>query len=177
MDWFVDRRDDDKNKSIFKTVVNNLIPQLNQSILGMSSTLKLSYSDPQTIMSLISHVDNAMNGQTSCIQQNFKDLSIVRITWDLIVIALRLLIDEAIKIVDLKHKELRKAISNLDKWKQDIKDQFIVMENSSEQGRKFKQDLENQIISEIVRIYKQKTSDAIGLNISTSTHIEAKKIA
>ncbi|CAF0776485.1 unnamed protein product, partial [Didymodactylos carnosus] len=43
--------------------------------------------------------------------------------------------------------------------------------------RKFKQDLENQIISEIVRIYKQKTSDAIGLNISTSTHIETEKIA
>ncbi|CAF4026608.1 unnamed protein product, partial [Didymodactylos carnosus] len=35
MDWFVDHRDDDKNKNIFKTVVNNLIPQLNQNILGM----------------------------------------------------------------------------------------------------------------------------------------------
>ncbi|CAF1383835.1 unnamed protein product, partial [Didymodactylos carnosus] len=99
------------------------------------------------------------------------------ITWDLIVIALSLLIDEAIKIVDLKHEELRKAISKLDKWKQDIKDQFIVMGNSAGQGRKFRQDLENQIMSEIVRIYKQKTSDAIGLNMSTSTHIEAEKIA
>ncbi|CAF1146272.1 unnamed protein product, partial [Didymodactylos carnosus] len=177
MDWFVDHRDDDKNKSIFKTVVNNLIPQLNQNILGMLLTLKLSYSDPQTITSLISHVDNAMNDQTSCIQQNFKDLNIVRMTRDLIVIALRLLIEEAIKIVDLKDKELRKVIDNLDKWKQDIKDQFIVMGNSSEQGRKFKQDLEQQIILEVVRIYKQKTSDAIGLNMSTSTHIEAEKIA
>ncbi|CAF2887556.1 unnamed protein product [Rotaria sp. Silwood2] len=72
----------------------------------MLSKIKLSYYDPELLTNLIQYVNNSIKLQTSPIQLYRKYLNIARITSDLILIALRFLIEQAKQIADRKHEEL-----------------------------------------------------------------------
>ncbi|CAF1458947.1 unnamed protein product, partial [Didymodactylos carnosus] len=175
--WFSDHRDNERNRHLFLAIVQDLIPQLNQDVISMVTTTECSYSDPQTIVALITYVDNALNAQKSCVQQHYRYLNVPQLASDLILISLRILIGEAVRQNEIKHEQLREVINELEKWKLIIKQQFILIKDSLAQGNKFREDLEGHIVSEAIRIYQQTMINVIQVAMSTNTHIEAKKIA
>lgn len=174
--WFCDHRDN-QNRVIFENILEYVIPELNCKLVTMLSGIKRAYSDPKTINDLVDYVDNSMNGQQSCIQKYYRSINLPQITGDLIFIALRLLIDEAIRISETEHNEMRKAVSGLEKWKNDIKEQFLFIRDSDQQAQKFADDFLNQLFDEIVGIFKESVHTEIGLRISQNSHIDPEKIA
>lgn len=175
--WFKNLHADKHNQKIFLSIAENVIPQLNRDINTMLSTIKLAYNDPQLITDLIQYVDNAMKSQNSSIQQNWSELNIPRITKDLIIIAFRLLIEQALQITDRKHEELKKKLDELKEWKENIKQQFLVIKNSFEQGQKFKNDLSKQIVQEVIGSYTKVIIRDIHAKITNNTDINPDKIA
>lgn len=175
--WFNDNHDDENNKKIFLSIAENVMPQLNQDINTMLSTIKLSYNDPQLIINLIQYVDNSMKSQTSPIAQNWKYLNIPRITKNLLLIAFRFLIEQAKQIADRQHTESKIKLKELDQWKEDIKQQFLSIQDSFAQVQKFKNDLGKQIVDEIVRIYTIIIINDIHTKITNNSEIDPDKIA
>ncbi|CAF1659904.1 unnamed protein product [Adineta ricciae] len=175
--WFSHTYDHEKNQEIYTKIIENLLPQLESNLRRMLLTLKLAYSDPQTIIALIDYVNNSMMGQTSCIQENFQYFNLAIFTRDLIVIALKLLIDEAYKIVDEKHQEFSRALKDLDRWKESILQQFECIRNSYEQGRKFREDLTKQILEQTVKYFKRQILTEIHEKITGNSRIDPEKIA
>ncbi|CAF1476521.1 unnamed protein product [Rotaria magnacalcarata] len=175
--WFSDHRQKDRNKEILRHILVTIIPDLNQNLISMLNSSSLAYSDPQTVTNLVNYVDNSMNGQRSSIQENYNSINLPQITADLIFIALRLLIDEAIRISEAKNNEMLKALEKLDDWMKEIKEQFNLIRDSYEQGQRFMGDLQKQIIKEVMEIFKNKISDDINLKITQNAHIDPEKIA
>jgi hypothetical protein len=177
LSWFYDHRADTHNREIFRRIIEDLIPDLNQNLILMLSNIKFAYSNPQTIANLVSYVDNSMNGQQSSIQKYYRSINLPQLTTDLIFIALRILIDEAIRIAQAKHNEMRKALNGLETWMANIKEQFNLIRDSDQQGRKFGADFLNQLFEETMRLSKETIHIEIGLKISSNSHIDPEKIA
>ena len=175
--WFTEHQNIEFNKKILWCVLETVMPKINVQLVNMLHDMNLSYSDPQTIMNLINYVDNAMNGQLSVVQQNYKFISLPQITADFILIALRLLIDEAIRISKAKNEESMQALGKLDDWMKNIQEQFKLIKNSSEQGQKFMEDLKNQIIEETIREHKKMATKQINLKITENSQIDPDRIA
>ncbi|CAF2698717.1 unnamed protein product [Rotaria sp. Silwood2] len=177
LEWFRDHRADELNREILRHIIEHLMPDLHQNLVGMVSNMKLAYSDPQTITNLVNYVDNAMNAQRSSIQKYYRSINLPQITADLIFIALRLLIDEAIRISEEKHNEMRKALGGLEKWMANIKEQFVLIRDSDQQSRKFADDFLNQVFEEIMKVSKETVNEAIRMRITGNSHIDPEKIA
>ncbi|CAF4476018.1 unnamed protein product [Rotaria socialis] len=177
LQWFRDHRDYDRNREIFQQISEELIPNLHKNIVKMLANIRLAYSDPQTIANLIDYVDNAVNGTQSCIQKYYKQINLQHIVADLIFIALRCLIDEAIMIAGQKDLEMLKALDGLEVWMNNIKEQFILISDSDQQARKFAADFLDQLFEEIMDIFKDTIHTEISLKITANPHIDPERIA
>ena len=175
--WFQDDGDHHQNREIFRHIIEDLIPYLHRELVLMLSNIKFAYSDPQTIINLVNYVDNSMNGQQSSIQKYYRSINLPQITPDLIFIALRILIDEAIRIAQVKHNEMRNALNGLETWVANIKEQFILIRDSDQQGRKFSDDFLNQLFEETMTLCKETVHTEIGLKIRVNSQIDPEKIA
>ncbi|CAF1195002.1 unnamed protein product [Adineta steineri] len=176
--WFNHHtRDDEHKKEIFLSIVEGVIPQFNNNINTMLSTINLSYNDPQLITNLIQYVDGSIKMQTSPIQHYWKYLNVPQIIADLIRLALRFLIDQAKQIADRKHEELKQELNQLKQWKINIQEQFLSSKDSFEQGQRFKTDLQKQIIEEIKRIYTRLIINDVHVEITNNSEIDPDKIA
>ena len=176
LSWFTDHKGHEHNRIIFRHIIEDVIPALNEKLVLMLSNIKHQYSDPQTITNLVNYVDNSMNGQQSSIQRYYRSLNLPQITTDLIFIALRILIDEAMRIVQLKHIRMGETLDGLESWKINIKEQFRLIQNSDEQGQRFSQDFLNQLFEETMRLCKETIYNEISLKISGNSNIDPEKI-
>ncbi|CAF1573974.1 unnamed protein product, partial [Adineta steineri] len=170
-------RGDEHKKEIFVSIAEGVIPQFNNNINTMLSTIKLSYNDPELISSLIQYVDDSIKTQRSPIQKYWNYLNIPQITADLIRIALRYLIDQAKQIADRKHEESKQTLNQLKEWKISIQEQFLSSKDSFEQGQRFKTDLQKQIVEEIKRIYMRVIISEVHTIITNNSEIDSNKIA
>ncbi|CAF1188812.1 unnamed protein product [Adineta steineri] len=178
LSWFNHHaRGDEHKKEIFLSIAEGVMPQFNNNIKKMLSTIKLSYNDPELITNLIQCVDDSIKIQTSPIQQYWEFLNIPRITADLILIALRFLIDQAKQIADRKHEALKQELNQLNEWKINIQEQFLSSKDSFDQGQKFKTNLQKQIIEEIKRIYTRIIINDVHAKITNNSEIDPDKIA
>ena len=177
IEWFRDHQADALNREILRHIIEHPMPELHQNLVSMVSNMNLAYSDPQAITNVVIYVDNAMNAQRSSIHQYYRSINLPQITADLIFIAFRLLINEAIRISNEKHNEMRKALGGLEKWMDNIKEQFIFIRDSDQQSRQFSDDFLNQLFEEIMKNIKEIVNEEIRKKIIGNSHIDPEKIA
>ncbi|CAF3526171.1 unnamed protein product, partial [Rotaria sp. Silwood2] len=177
--WFVcnDNLSDESNEEILSSIAEDIIPQLQQNVNAMISTIKLSYNDPELITILMEYVNNSMISATSPIERHWRYLNIPQIAKGLICITLSFLIEQAKLIEQHKHEELKRSLYELDEWRTNIKEQFLSSKDSFEQGQQFKIDIRKQILSEIIRIYRRIIIYDIHTKITDNSEIEPDKIA
>lgn len=175
--WFIHPENKESNRIILSSIIEHVIPQLNQDIMTMLSTVKLSYNDPKLVVDLIQYIDNAVRSQTSPIQKYWNELNKAQLIRDLLLIAFRILIEQASQIALNQNNELNNKLDELIEWKENIKQQFLMIKDSSEQGLKFKNDLKKQIVQELIRIYKNILTTNVREQITNNSAINPDKIA
>ncbi|CAF1359895.1 unnamed protein product [Adineta steineri] len=158
--WFK-KSDSKDNQRIFMEIIEEVVEKVNHNVSEMLSSIQLAYNDQAVIIGLLQHVSNAMQSQQSPIQKYYNGLNVPQITMDLVLISLRLLIDQSITITNRKHEELEKSINKLDDWEKEIEQQFNLMKNSTEQATNYRRALQQNIISEAFDHFRQVTIKSI----------------
>jgi hypothetical protein len=72
---------------------------------------------------------------------------------------------------------MRKALGGLEKWMDNIKEQFIFIRDSDQQSRQFSDDFLNQLFEEIMKTIKEIVNEEIRKKIIGNSHIDPEKIA
>jgi hypothetical protein len=155
-DWFRDGHYYNKNKNLLLKIIEGLLLQLRDDIIHLiNNKFSSSSSDPRIITHMFTFIGNLYNHDI--IVQNSEHLQIYAFLFDIAVIALKILVQEIIKVEQRRHeKEVEKVVNDMNAWKASITTQIRHMQDSFEQGRNMAKIVSEEIFKEIGRILLNK---------------------
>ncbi|CAF1344879.1 unnamed protein product [Adineta steineri] len=149
--WFCNPYNIYKNKKLLSSIFLELLPQLRIDINKLISERFQSSSDARLIGHMIDFIENLLN--TDVIKRNRLYLAFPAFVSDMSLIALKILIDEAVKIEQQRQKlELEKAQNDLANWKETINMQIQSMQDSFEQGKNMAAIVAEEIFQKVGRV-------------------------
>ncbi|CAF1010662.1 unnamed protein product [Adineta ricciae] len=168
--WFNDPYNNYKNKKLLLPIFAELLPQLRADISKLVCERFQSSSDSRVITHVIELIENLLSA--NIIKQNLKHLNKCTLISDVALIALKTLINEAIKIEQHRHTlELEKARKELIDWRNSMQTQIQVMRDSFEQGKNMADIVINEIYDEVGRIILEKILHDVTADIIKSQFI------
>ena len=155
--WFADDNRADKNKKLLLQIVEQLIPDLREQVAALVKNHSSSpASDPRVIEHMLAYIDTSLDHDV--IRNKSKQLNKHVLAGDVAVIALKTLIDEAIKGEEGRHRRtMEKMHEDLKEWKERLMSQVRHMQDSFEQGK----EIADMVASELFESMEQTLLDKI----------------
>ena len=174
--WFRDHHYEDKNKKLLVNILEELISHFREDIIKLSvEFLRSSSSNPRMVTHIFATIENLINHQV--ITQKQKYLNLPLFIPDIAIIALRILIDEAVKTEENRHeKDMEKMLNDMRQWKETIAIQIRTMQNSFEQGRQVAAIVQQGIFEEIGRVLTDKILRDITEDMARSQFINHEAV-
>jgi hypothetical protein len=169
--WFRDVHYHDKNKKLLLKIIEGLLPQLRNDIIKLINNQFSSYSsDPRIITHMFTFIQNLCSQEI--IVQNNKHLQLHNFLFDIVIIALKISVQETIEVERRRHeKEVEKVLNDMNSWKASITTQIHHMQDSFEQGRNMANIVREEIFKEIGRILLNKILHDVTEDIGKSHFI------
>ncbi|CAF1192612.1 unnamed protein product, partial [Didymodactylos carnosus] len=174
VEWFSNKKSD-KNKKIFVNILKYLIMKIEEEVSNLISNAKSSSSNPRTVHFLFTYVENAINHEI--VTNNQKYLNRHELCMDLVVIGLKILIDQAIAVEEANYESnMQKSTKEMKECKENLSKQYNAMKDSFEQGKNLANIVGKQIIDEIGHIVLRKIDSDVKQDIVRSQFINHEAI-
>ncbi|CAF4360491.1 unnamed protein product [Rotaria sp. Silwood2] len=168
--WFYDPYNTYKNKKLLSSIFIELLSQLRIDISKLIREHFHSSSDARVIAHMIDLIENLLNADV--IKRNNRHLARCNFVSDVSLIALKMLIGEAVEIEEQRQKlELEKAQNDLANWKETINTQIQSMQDSFEQGKNMAAIVAEEIFEEAGRLLLGKILHDVTADIVKSQFI------
>jgi hypothetical protein len=157
LNWFTNASKGEKK--LFADIWS-IIDQQFDDLLQLTIKMKSFSSDPKTIEYLFQYIENIMN--STCIKTNSKRLQKHVLCFDLAVIGLHFIMDEAITMEKLNYESnLQNSINEMEKCKKDLLDQCSALYNAFESGKTLAKTIGTEIMNEIGALLRRRIEKEI----------------
>lgn len=174
--WFLDHHYEDKNKKILVHIIEELMSQLRNDMIKLSEDfLRLNSSNPRMLTHVFTIIENLANHQVIIDKRNY--LNLTSLIPNIAILALRILIGEAIKMENTRHeKDTEKMLNDMKQWKETTTIQVRTMQNSFEHGKSLASVVQKAIFEEVRSVLIDKVLHGITEDIARSQFINHEAV-
>ena len=174
--WFLNPHYEDKNKKLLVHIIEELMSHFRNDIIKISEDfLHLNSSNPRMLTHVFAIIENLTNHQV--ITDKRKYLNLTTLVPNIAILALRILIDEAIKMENTRHeKDSEKMHNDMKQWKETITVQIRTMQDSLEQGKSVANVVQDAIFGEVGSVLIDKVLHDITEDIARSQFINHEAV-
>jgi hypothetical protein len=166
LQWFMNDKNEDKNKKIFTEIWNGVLPKFEEDLLTLN---------PKTVQYLFQFIENVMNSQ--CITNDPGRLEKPMLCSDLVVIGLNIIINKAIdKEKSDYDSNIQNSTNEIKECKENLLKQFNTMKDSFDLGKTLAETIGKQIIGEIGTLLQRRIEKEITEDIFQSQFINHEAI-